>query len=175
MLDLVLQKRSTEKRFLEREIHGAQKFLFDKIGLEASQKPSDVAAQEKKLRARIDHLRLRTAMLAHLVEKECRRKRVIDAMTLYHALILGPLVELLRIRHDPWRHDFGMRYLHTTLPGPMTKRLEDLLFVRNFPDLQAKQRVALRWFNDLAQELARAPKLVFSSGGVTPARRSAKT
>lgn len=174
MLDLCVQKRSNERRFLETEIHGKAPFLFDKIELAASTKPLDIEAHEKKLRARIEMLRTRMHLFAHMVEKECRRQRPLDAIHFYHGLILAPLVELLRIRHDPWRHDFGMRYLHTTLPVDQARRLEDLLFIRNFPDLQAKQRVAVRWFDSLAAELARAPKLVYTSGGTVPPRRGNK-
>ncbi len=174
MLDLCVQKRSNERRFLEPEIHGKAVFLFDKIGLAAATAPLDVEAFEQKLRGRIEMHRTRMHLLAHLVEKECRRQRVLDAIHFYHGLIIAPLVELLRIRHDPWRHDFGMRYLHTTLPVDQARRLEDLLFIRNFPDLQTKQRVALRWFTELAGELARAPKLVYTSGGTVPPRRGNK-
>jgi len=174
MLDFCVQKRSNERRFLEPEIHGRAPFLFDKIDLAASIKPLDIDGQEQKLRARIGMLRTRMHLFAHMVEKECRRQRPLDAIHFYHGLIIAPLVELLRIRHDPWRHDFGMRYLHTTLPVDQARRLEDLLFIRNFPDLQAKQRVAVRWFTDLAAELTRAPKLVYTTGGTVPPRRGHK-
>jgi len=174
MLDLCVQKRSNESRFLEPEIHGKAPFLFDKIDLAASTRPLDIEAHETKLRARIEMLRTRMHLFAHMVEKECRRQRPLDAMGFYHGLVIAPLVELLRIRHDPWRHDFGMRYLHTTLPVDQARRLEDLLFIRNFPDLQSKQRVAVRWFTDLAAELARAPKLVYTTGGTVPPRRGNK-
>lgn len=174
MLDLCVLKRSSERRFLEPEIHGKAAFLFDRIELAASIKPPDQEAFEKKLRGRIEMLRTRMHLFAHLVEKECRRQRPLDAIHFYHGLVIAPLVELLRIRHDPWRHDFGMRYLHTTLPVDQARRLEDLLFIRNFPDLQTKQRVAVRWFSDLAAELARAPRLVYTSGGTVPPRRGNK-
>jgi len=174
LLDLCVQKRSNENRYLEREIHGKAPFHFDKIELAASVKPADQEALEKKLRVRFELLRTRMHFFGHLVEKECRRQRPIDAMQFYQGLIIASLVEMLRIRYDPWRHDFGMRYLHTRLPVEQARRLEDLLFIRNFPDLQAKQRVALRWFSDLAAELSRSPKLVYTIGGTTPPRRGHK-
>ena len=174
LLDLVVRRRSAPLNLMEREIHGKAMFLFDKADLAASIAPADTEGHEHKLRARIEQLRTQMHFFAHLVEKECRRQRVLDAIHFYHALIIAPLVELLRIRHDPWRHDFGMRYLHTTLPVDQARRLEDLLFIRNFPDLQSKQRIAVRWFTDLAAELARAPKLVYTTGGTVPPRRGNK-
>jgi hypothetical protein len=169
VLDLCVVKRSNPNRLLEREIHGDAVFLFDKIGVAtAAAPPADGASHEKKLRARIEHLRARTRLLAHLVEKECRRRHPLDAFGFYQSLILAPLVEMLRIRYDPWRHDFGLRYLHDTLPPPLSRRLQELCFVRNLDDLQSKQRIALRWFDDLATDAARAPKLVFTFVSLTP-------
>lgn len=175
MLDLCVQKRSNENRFLEAEIHGRQVFLFDKVALADALPPPDADAWDKRLRARLEALRARTAMFAILVEKECRRQRPIDAIAFYQSLIIAPLVELLRIRHDPWRHNFGMRYLHHALPAPLARRLEELLFVRNFPDLQTKQRVALRWFAELADDLSRMPRLVYPAGGAAKTKPDSAT
>jgi hypothetical protein len=169
LLDLCVQRRSNERRFLEKEIHGKHLFLFDRIGLGAAVSPADPDARERQLRERLAFLRARTGMFAHMVEKECRRQHPIDAFTFYQGMVLAPLVELLRIRHDPWRYNFGLRYLHRALPGPLVKRVEDLCFIRNFPDLQTKCRTALRWFDELAAELERAPRLIFSTGSA-PAR-----
>ena len=165
MLDLVVQKRSAENRFLEPEIHGEQPFLFDRIGLGKARPALDREAWEGRLRGRLEFLQARTRMFAHLVEKECRRRHAIDARHFYQSLVLNPLIELLRIRHDPARHDFGARYLHVVLPAPVLKRLEGLSFVRNLDDLQSKHRIALRWFDELARELARAPRLAYGLAG----------
>ena len=160
LLDLCMQKRGGGHRFLETEIHGKRIFLFDRMGLEAAQLPPDRDAREKKLRARLTYLQSRAGMFAHLVEKEMRRRRAIDALVFYQSMILQPLVELLRIRHDPWRHDFGMRYLHEALPPIAARRVQELSYVRNPDDLRSKSRVALRWFDELATDLGRRPRLV---------------
>lgn len=160
MLDLCLRRRSDRPTFLETEIHGRQPFLFDRIGLATVQGPLDREKWEKQLRERVAFLRTKVGMFAHLVEKEIRRQHPIDAFTFYQGMILQPLVELLRIRHDPWRHGFGLRYLHHVLPRGVARRLQDLCFLRHPDDLQAKSRGALRWFDELAQELDRAPRLI---------------
>lgn len=158
LLDLCVQKRSAPNRLLETEIHGKRLFLFDRIDLEKSQTPPDREARDRKLKARVAYLRARVDMFAHLVEKECRRQHPLDAFAFYQSMLVQPLVEMLRIRHDPWRHDFGLRYLHHAVPAPIARRVEDLCFVRNFADLQAKSRAALRWFDELGSELARSTK-----------------
>ena len=158
LLDFCVQKRSGANRFLETEIHGKRLFVFDRIELEQSQGPLDRDARDQKLSARVASLRARVGMFAHMVEKECRRQHPIDASAFYQSMILQPLVELLRIRHDPWRHDFGLRYLHHALPAPVARRVEELCYVRNFADLQAKSRAALRWFDELAHDLTRPVK-----------------
>ena len=40
---------------------------------------------------------------------------------------LTPLVRLLRVEHCPWRHDFGLRYLHEDLPADIANRVTALL------------------------------------------------
>jgi hypothetical protein len=171
MLDLCVMKRSAANRFLEPEIHGEASFLFDKIGLRESAAPVPPEVWDAKLRARVAELRARTSMLAVLADKEARRRHPIDACAFHTSLILAPLVELLRIRHDPWRHDFGLRGLHHALPAALARRVEELCFVRNLADLQVKQRAALRWIEELVIELEKAPKLTYSSRPA-PAQRS---
>ena len=36
-------------------------------------------------------------------------------------------MRLLRVRHCPWRHDFGLRYLRTDLPAEAADRVYALL------------------------------------------------
>ena len=74
-----------------------------------------------------------------------------EALVFYQAFVLRPLVEALRIRHDPWRHDFDVRYLRFDLPADVRERVEALWFVRDREDLAAKHAAASAW---LREELA---------------------
>jgi hypothetical protein len=56
-----------------------------------------------------------------------RRGQLPEAVQLYLGFGLSPLVRLLRIEHCPWRHDFGLRYLHEDLPADVANRVTSLL------------------------------------------------
>lgn len=161
MLDLCVMKRSAAYKFNEPAIHGAGGVLFDRSGLFGiNVVRTDRAALEEKLRARIGSLRTRFAMFQVLVEKETWRSQPIDALHFYQGLTLAPLVELLRIKHDPLRHNWGNRYLHRTLPAADAKRLEKLMYVGTPKQIVAKRTAAEQWFEELVTELTDRPRLV---------------
>lgn len=161
MLDFAVIKRSATYKFNEPEVHGKIGVLFDRSGLFGiNVVRTDRSAYESRLRGRIEMLRTRVAMFGILVEKEGRRGHAIDALHFYEGLIIAPLVELLRIKHDPIRHNWGNRYLHGTLPPAEAKRLEKLMYVGTPRQIEAKQKEATAWIEDLASELTTRAKLV---------------
>lgn len=161
MLDLCVMKRGAAHKFNEPAIHGQAGVLFDRSGLFGSNVVrTDRAAFETRLRGRIESLRARFAMFQVLVEKETWRRNPIDALHFYQGLTLAPLVELLRIKHDPLRHNWGSRYLHRILPAAAAKRLQKLMFVGTPRQIPAKRTEAAAWFEELAAELEARPRLI---------------
>ena len=71
-----------------------------------------------------------------------------------HAFHVGygvnPLVRLLRIKHCPARHDFGLRYLGTDLPPGYAERVAALL---EGDSLQARADATFAWQDELLAEL----------------------
>ena len=164
MLDLAVMKRSAAHKFNEPAIHGKAGVLFDRSGLFGiNVVRTDRAAFETRLRARIESLRIRFAMFQVLVEKETWRGQPIDALHFYQGLTLAPLVELLRIKHDPLRHNWGNRYLHRILPPAEAKRLQSLMYVSTPKQIPAKRLKAEAWFEELATQLVGQPRLVPNS------------
>lgn len=159
-LDFVVMQAGNPRKFLEREIHGDARFLFDKVGLAGRTPPLDRAAWETKLRARIAAVLHRQQFFAPLAAKEAARGQAIDALNFFNGLVVGPLVELLRLRHDPWRHDFGLRYLHRVLPPADAARLQRLAFVPDAAALPERIAEAVAWGAALAEELAARPALL---------------
>ncbi|HUG13037.1 MAG TPA: hypothetical protein VMM36_18610 [Opitutaceae bacterium] len=154
MVDFCVMKRSSKSRFLEREIHGEARFLFDRAGVAAGIKPGDPHAWDARLRDRLAQLTARFRMFQSLVTKDCQRGRPLDALNFYQALTLVPLVEMLRIKHDPWRHNFGWRYLQYDLAAEDHARLERLAYPGTLEAIPALHEEAMRWFEELAAELA---------------------
>ena len=148
-IDLVLVAREGAKGlFLEPERHGAARFLFDRAGIERPLplEPGSTAAENRERAASI---RARHRVLGNLPGKELRRGRTIDALAFYQSITLRHLVELLRIRHDPFRAAFGLRYLGHDLPGAVRRRLEPLIFVGSATELAERLAGADAWIEEL--------------------------
>ncbi len=161
LLDFCVIKRTAAYKFNEPAIHGKAGVLFDRSGLFGlNVVRTNRDAFEARLRTRIESLRARFAMFQVLVEKETWRGNPIDALNFYQGLTLAPLVELLRIRHDPLRHNWGNRYLHRILPPAEAKRLQSLMYVGTPKQIPAKRTAAAAWFEELAAELAGRPRLI---------------
>ncbi|MDA0242048.1 MAG: hypothetical protein OT477_01400 [Chloroflexi bacterium] len=148
LVDCAVMKLSNPNRFLEREIHGQPLVYFDKTGVTAA--PAwDGAAWEMRVARRRADLREMLPIFANFPEKELQRGQAIDALGYYNGLLVRSLVELLRLRHDPTRHHFGLRYLYHILPAQEVVRLEPLCFVADAADLRRKTAAVLAWCEEL--------------------------
>jgi hypothetical protein len=147
LLDFVAMKLSNENRFLQPEIHGTAIINFDKSDL-VKTPPLDIDAHLKAIQGRIDTLRALFEMFQVLTLKEIHRKNSIEAIAFYQSWTLRPLVEVLRIRHDPARYNFHTRYVQYDLPQDDVVRLEPLFFITNLQDLEAKFKQASDWFRE---------------------------
>lgn len=148
MVDLTLRPADKPELFAERELHGEPVLFFDKRG-QVQSIASDPAKVRADVAARVATLRVQVPLLEHLVAKELTRGHPTDAFGYYIGLVIRPLVELLRIRHCPARHAFGLRYLDHDIPAADLARLTPLLFLRDPADLAIKQAEAVAWCLDL--------------------------
>lgn len=123
-----LERGAPGLRFDERETHGEPVVIFDKAGV-ARSIPLDACDNDRRMRARRDVIRARTALFAGFPAKELARGRALDAWAFHDTMLLQPLVELLRMRHCPERFAFARRYLRRDLPEETVQRLERLHFV----------------------------------------------
>jgi predicted nucleotidyltransferase len=153
LIDAAIMKLSSQNKFLQPEIHGNPKVLFDKVGA-FSFPPFDWEAH-------LDALQQRTETLAVLFElfepfplKELRRGNPIEALAYFHGLPLRFLVELLRIRHSPARHNFAARYIYYDLPASVVQRLESMYFIADPQDLPDRLAEAGEWFREVLAEIA---------------------
>lgn len=145
MVDLVLIRRSDPLMFREVELHGHGRTWFDRRGILVEQH-LDAAQDMVQACARVAPLRAAFLMFQHLIPKEIRRGRAVDALAFYQAMSLRPLVEALRLLHCPQRRAFGLRYLARDLPVDACQRVESLAFVHNLQDLALKHGQVQLWF-----------------------------
>lgn len=156
LLDLVVMKLGDENRFLQFEIHGRPFVHFDKSGVVVPE-AFDAAAMSEKIRDRIAGHRARFEMFQAMVTKEIERDHPVEAVAYYHGATLRPLVEMLRTRYAPVRHDFYTRYVYDELPDSVLDRLEPLFFPADLEDLAAKRSDAEAWFDELSREVGDGP------------------
>ena len=152
LIDVCVMRKSTRRRFLEPERHGRVRVLFDKQHW-IEQIPMSEETLRRQLESRTAQLRARLLLFGSFVEKELARGHLIDALAFYQSLLLRPLVDALRIRYDPCRHDFGPRYLHHDLPVDIVARLSELWLVHDSSDLHAKQAEARAWLAQILDAL----------------------
>jgi len=152
-IDCAIIKTSSTDKFVQRELHGEPSVLFDKIGVIEQAAPFDWDAHNELLRERITFLCERFERMQVYVEKEILRRHSIDVMGIFRPMTLDPIIEMLRIKHDPARYNWGLRYLHHHLSLSDQARLTDLLYVQDLHELAEKYKIAQKWFWRLADEL----------------------
>jgi hypothetical protein len=152
LVDFAVFRHSEPNKLLEPEIHGDSRFHFNKqgaVGIPAL----DRSAFAVRMKAGMKRLLLRFDTFSCFVDKEINRGNWIEAMDLYHRVILGSLIQGLRMRHHPVHYDFGTRYIHYELPLDVVQRLVDLHFVSGPSDLSGKVNEAGRWFRRTMREI----------------------
>jgi hypothetical protein len=156
LLDFVVLKASAEDKFLQPEIHSRPSVVFDKSGV-VRYDDFDAEAFAGRLRARLAELKALFDLFHILVLKEVNRGNDIEALAFYQSYTLRPLVQVLRMLHDPTRHNFHTRYVHYDMPREAVERLRRLYYVADVSELPAKQKDAECWFAEIVSEIGDGP------------------
>lgn len=153
LLDVCIFEPQSPDLYLDEKRHGKAIVLFDKEG-RVVPPPFDEAALQKKLSARISLLQKVFDIFFMMAKKELLRGNEIDALECYRSFTLRPLVELLRIKHDPARHDYYVRYIRYDLPEKEQALLKELFFVGSAGEILEKQKRAAQVFQETLQSLS---------------------
>jgi hypothetical protein len=148
MVDLCVMRREGLAPFLDPDRHGQPVIWFDRVGAVVPVRDETLGP---RFRDRLEQVRARYALLAHLPAKVLARGHLVEAVDAYHKHLLAPLVEVLRARYCPLRQDYGMRYLPQDLPPEVVSALERLVLPADQAALQAAISEARAW---LGRELA---------------------
>lgn len=152
LIDFAVIKLSAPDKLLEPEIHGNIVFYFNKKSKIRIPKLNKEAFN-KKLHERLDRLKLRIEFFNIFVQKEINRGNSLEAIDLYQNMTLATLVEVLRIKHNPFHYNFRMRYIHYEFPPETVKKLERLYFVKDMKNLKEKYQEATEWFYKVISEI----------------------
>ncbi len=152
LIDLAILTTSAPDMFLEPEIHGKAVFHFNKGG-SIPQRIVDTSAMAGRLRTRLDRLKAKRDLFTIFVPKEINRGNFLEAFDAYRVLVYEFLLELLRIKHYAFHHDFKLRYIYHELPADVTDELERLIQIKDMDDLKMKFAQASAWSEDILREL----------------------
>jgi len=154
MIDVVMMASGRGLRFDEVERHGTPVVLFDKdeVVTTAHVDPEEIRTN---LRARLASIEALLPLAYSLVAREIERGRSLDAFGFYQRFVVDNLVTLARMKHDPNRHDFGLRYLGFDLPRDLVGRIEACCYVADLEQLASRFDEARSLIADLADDLNR--------------------
>lgn len=138
-IDLMVMDVATPEaeRLIEVERHGNAMVLVDHEGWFDETVRLDRVTHAERIRRHLDTMAALHPHLMPLVRKPLARGHRLDALTRYHARLVRPLCDLMRIEHDPDRFDFGFRYLDRDLPDDERALLERFAFIGADDDLEA--------------------------------------
>jgi predicted nucleotidyltransferase len=148
IVDLHVSGLSDAHRVVDVRRHGTPIVLHDPDG-HVELRHDDEDAIKQACAEWTEQVRQRRATAEWLVNRAVRRGQLPEAISLYLTFALGGLVRLLRIEHCPWRHDFGLRYLHTDLPADVAARVDTLLPGSGNGDLAELSAACFAWTDEL--------------------------
>jgi hypothetical protein len=149
IIDLHVSDLADAHRFVDERRHGVPHVLHDPDGL-VELRPDDEETMERARREAVAQAAARRPTAEWLVNRALARGDEVEAIAFHLGFGLNPLVRLLRIKHCPARHDFGLRYLATDLPEGYAARVTALMPGR---DLAERARATFAWQDELLAEL----------------------
>jgi predicted nucleotidyltransferase len=148
IVDVVVWDSTDEHRRVDVRRHGNPLVRFDPDRLVVLEH-DDARAMRTTMEDTLDQVGQRRLVAEWLVNRAIARNHLPEAVALYLRLGLTPVVQLLRARHCPERHDYGLRYLHTDLPPADVTRIEGLL--PGVERLRALSEECFAWQDELLQ------------------------
>jgi len=149
IIDLSVRDLTDEHRLRDERRHGEPFVVHDPdhlLGL----RHDDEEVMAKARAEAVQQALARRPTAQWLVNRAIARGDTVEAVAFHHSYGVSALVRLLRIRHCPARHDFGLRYLRTDLPAGYAARVATLL---DGPDLQARADATFAWQDEVLAEL----------------------
>jgi hypothetical protein len=129
---------------------------FDKPGCLNIQEET-ASEMELRVRQRLREIAAIWEFHPRLVEKHIRRGHILAAYGQYQRLLIGPLIDLLRIKHCPQRSSWQTTYITWDLPVEIQKRLVPLVMVSSLGQMEANLPAIATWGRELIHELESGP------------------
>jgi len=147
IIDVCVQSHSRKFFYTKGNVDEKVKIIFEKGRVIKFRKLNKLKlkAQTRKREAELEKTFL---FFQAWVGKGIKRGDFLEALKYYHSFVLDPLVELLRIRHEPTKRDFGLKHIKRDLPKRLVERVEDLYKIGSAKDILLKTAKANRLFDE---------------------------
>jgi hypothetical protein len=130
--------------------------IFDRDGTVRFEH-ADLEAHAAELRARVERLRGDFSLFRTWVAKAVARGDFLETMGYYQARLMPTLVELLRIRFAPTKHDYYLKQARRDLPPDLGARLAELYRLTSLEDIAARLPLAAALFDETLAGLDARP------------------
>ncbi len=153
-VDMVFRECPEEGIAIDRGRHGSPLVHVDKCGCVAvTLEPAD--EQRARLQKSVSQIaEFHWELKIDLIRKHIRRGSTLHAFGAYQAVLIRPLVELLRIRYCPERSSHHLADVQWDLPAEVTARLEPLVMVSTLGGLEKNLPIVDEWTRNLLRELS---------------------
>jgi predicted nucleotidyltransferase len=149
IIDLHVSDLGDEHRVIDERRHGVPHVVHDPDGL-VELRHDDEDEMDRARAEAVAQTAARRPTAQWLVNRAIARGDLVEAQAFHFGYGVNPLVRLLRIKHCPARHDFGLRYLRADLPSGYAERVAALF---EGADLQARADATFAWQDELLGEL----------------------
>ena len=126
LLDVVVYEATDEHRHVDVRRHGTPLVRFDPDGLIVL-RHDDEEDLRRGAEETVSQIRQRRLVAEWLVARAIARDHLPEGVSLYLRFALLPVIQLLRARDCPERHDYMFRYLHADLKPEDAARIDSLL------------------------------------------------
>lgn len=152
IIDVCVQSHSREFWFTNESKDEEVKIIFDKKNV-IEFRNLDKTEFQSHQKKRTNELKKTFLFFEAWVKKGVNRNNFLEALSYYHSFILEPLVELLRIRYEPTKREFGLKHIERDLPKAVLKTLEDLYKINSTSEISTKSQKANELFFEVLKEV----------------------
>ena len=152
IIDVCVQSHSREFWYTNGHADEKVKIIFEK-GKVIEFRNLDKIEFQNLQKKRIDELKKTFLFFQAWVKKGVNRDNFLEALKYYHSFILDPLVELLRLRYEPTKREFGLKHIERDLPKDILHTIEDLYKVNSTSEISTKSQKANELFFEVLKEV----------------------
>jgi len=152
IIDVCVQSHSREFWYTKEHADEKIKIIFEKEKVIKFRNLNKIEFQNFQ-KKRVAELKKTYSFFQAWVKKGVNRGNFLEALDYYHSFILEPLVELLRIRYEPTKREFGLKHIEHDLPKDILQKLEDLYKVNSTFEISTQSQKANELFFEVLKEV----------------------